>query len=109
VTSYSPDPAGEPSDSTTLVELLDELAAEGFAAQLEVRPSGEVVVCATGKTVDPGELTLHSMRRLEGASDPADMVAVAAVSTPDGVRGTLVLKFGPDASEGEAAVLAALH
>ena len=44
-------------------------------------------------------------RRLEGASDPDDMISVVAVTCPRcGTGGTLVLKYGPTAPENEAAV-----
>jgi hypothetical protein len=46
------------------------------------------------------------LRRIEGASDPADMIAIAAVKCPNcGTKGTAVLGFGPEADEDDAEVL----
>ena len=40
------------------------------------------------------------LRRLEGASDPDDMLAVVAVECANcGLRGSLVLNYGPTATE----------
>ena len=104
----TPDPPGAPSDATTLTDVLTALAGDGFTADLAVVSGGRVRDLGRDVTVDPGLLELHELRRLEGASDPADMVAVAAVSGPDGLRGALVLRFGPEATEDEAAVLQVL-
>jgi hypothetical protein len=105
---HSPDLPGAPSDGTTLTEVLSAFAGEGFAADLTVAAGGRVRDAARDVTVDAGQLELHHLRRLEGASDPADMVAVAAVSGPSGLRGALVLRFGPEATADEAVVLQAL-
>ena len=104
----TPDPPGAPSGATTLTAVLSALAADGFTADLTVASGGRVRDVDRDVTVDPAVLELHELRRLEGASDPADMMAVAAVSGPDGLRGALVLRFGPEATEDEAAVLQTL-
>ena len=105
---HSPDPPGSPSDATTLTDVLAAFARDGFDADLTVANGGRVRDVAKDVTVDAAELELHQLRRLEGASDPADMVAVAAVSGPGGMRGALVLRFGPEATADEAAVLQTL-
>jgi hypothetical protein len=49
---------------------------------------------------------MSSLRRLEGESDPADMVAIVAITCPQcGRRGTMVLGFGPAATAEDADVL----
>src|SRR3954463_12291793 len=104
----TPDLPGAPSDATTLTDVRAAFAGDGFTAELAVASGGQVCDVQRDVTVDPGVLELHELRRLEGASDPADMMAVAAVSGPDGLRGALVLKYGPEATEDEAAVLQVL-
>jgi hypothetical protein len=53
---------------------------------------------------------MSSLRRLEGASDPADMVAIVALTCPNcGARGTVVLGFGPAGSPDDADVLGVLR
>lgn len=52
---------------------------------------------------------MWSLRRLEGASDPDDMLAVVAVQCPEcGRRGTVTLGYGPAASPPDGDVLRAL-
>ena len=54
--------------------------------------------------------SMSSLRRLEGASDPADMMAVVAITCPIcGARGTTILGFGPNSTEQDSTVLAALR
>jgi hypothetical protein len=53
---------------------------------------------------------MRSLRRLEGASDPADMLAVVALEC--GVcnaSGTMVLGYGPAAADADSDVLRALQ
>ena len=55
-------------------------------------------------------MSRQSVRRLEGASDPDDMVAIAAIVCPAcATRGVLVLGFGPSSSLVDAETLQALR
>jgi hypothetical protein len=96
-----PDPLeGVARDATTLGEVLDAFEAEGFRGQFIAR-RGALVECTTCKTQTPATdiAGTHHLRRLEGASDPADMLAVAALTCPScGTKGTLVLNYGPEAT-----------
>ena len=105
------DTAGVPSDHTTLSEVLGQFADAGFVGEFEVAGGGTTLRCLTCQAeTRASEIPQHTIRRLEGASDPADMAAVAAVTCPRcGARGTLVLPFGPSASASEALVLAELR
>ncbi len=97
------------SDGTTLVEVIRRLEDEGYTSQMAAEP-GCLIRCFACRTDSPATAVhLDALRRTEGASDPADMVAVAAVHCPScGARGTVVLKYGPGASPEEAEVLALL-
>ena len=54
-------------------------------------------------------MTADHSTRLEGASDPADMMMVVPTTCPEcGARGSLILHYGPAASAEEADVMAAL-
>ena len=58
----------------------------------------------------PRAVTMSSLRRLEGASDPDDMLAVVALACPAcGTQGTVVLGFGPNATAEDSDVLKALR
>ena len=60
--------------------------------------------------VAPEDSEVRGMRRLEGASDPDDMLAVAALVCPAcGAPGTVLLGYGPSATIDDATVLAALE
>jgi hypothetical protein len=61
--------------------------------------------------VSPPEKTkMSSLRRLEGESDPSDMMAIVALTCPAcGARGTVVLGFGPMATQQDSDVLQSLR
>ena len=89
--------------------VLDDFRAAGFIADLSATDDG--VACGTCRSVAPAcELLVHRVRRLEGASDPADMLAVVGATCP-GCRcdGTLVLSYGPGGDPAHAEVLAGLQ
>ena len=95
----------EPSD-VTLTSVLDAYRADGYDVEFAVE--NDVLVDAAGHEIVPADVVVVSMRRLEGASDPADNMVVAAITTRDGKeRGTVILRFGPEASEAEAFLLQA--
>lgn len=97
------------SDGTSLVEIIRRLEEKGYTAQMAAEEGG-AIRCFTCRTDSPAaDVHLEMVCRTEGASDPADMVAVAAVRCPNcGVQGTVALKYGPGASPEEAEVLALL-
>ncbi len=109
-----PDPidlpvAGAPSDNTTLVAVLDGLGRDGFTGDLFVTDEGRVRCGSCRVETAPEDLSLDRLRRVEGASDPADMAAVLAITCPHcGARGTAVVRFGPEAGPADATVLKAL-
>ena len=97
-----------PEDSS-LAAILDDFQAAGFTTDLSATDAG--VACGTCRSVSPaGQLLVHRLRRLEGASDPADMLAVVGATCP-GCRcdGTLVLAYAPGGDPAHADVLAGLH
>jgi hypothetical protein len=88
ITDQLPDPqpltgataaAGAPSDNTTLLDVLSRYEQAGFTGQFGAEPGGLVHCYSCGRVLDPQRVELVSLRRLEGASDPDDMLAVAAV------------------------------
>ena len=104
-----PHPA-PPSDHTTLTEVLDGYAEAGFTTSFAAQDGGAVRCDACGSDLDPERLDMCSLRRLEGASDPDDMLAVVALRC-DVCRasGTMVLGYGPAASDVDGDVLRALQ
>lgn len=96
---------GVPSDHTTLSSILDDYAAAGFNGQFELTSESAVTCVTCGRDSAPAEYAMAGLRRLEGASDPDDMLSVIAVACPRcNAKGTLILGFGPNASADEASV-----
>ena len=103
-------PFGAPSDNTTLTEVLEGYAEAGFTSSFAAQEGGAVRCDTCGAELDPNQVDMRSLRRLEGASDPADMMAVVAMQCGVcGASGTMVLGYGPAANDVDGDVLRALQ
>jgi hypothetical protein len=103
-------PTSAPSDNTTLVEVIAGYRDAGFDGDFYAEEGGIVRCGSCDSTIEADRIEMQSLRRLEGASDPADMAAVVALECPIcGRRGTLVLTFGPSASAADQDVLGVLR
>ena len=98
-----------PSDNTTLLAVLNAFAEEGWTENMSATDEGEIR-CPACSTVSPaGDVSPDELRRLEGASDPDDMMAVLAITCPNcAAKGVIVANFGPNASEADALLMQAL-
>jgi len=92
-------------DAETIEEVLVEFDALGYATQLVALEGGRIRAAGATKDVDAADAHVVACRRLEGASDPADEVLVAALDLPDGSKGTLVLGYGFNAGPADSDVL----
>ena len=101
--------------SETLLDVLRHFSAEGFPGSFSTVDANRATqsgrlrceTCHEEFTADVPEVT--ELRRLEGASDPDDMLAVAALQCPRcSTRGSLILNYGPTATPADAAALLAL-
>jgi hypothetical protein len=102
--------AGAPSDNTTLMAVIEGLEAMGFADQMSVTEDAFVQCHCCSQRNDPHDVIVHELRRLEGASDPADMMMVIGAVCPIcSCRGTLVMGYGPNTSGAEDQVILALR
>ncbi len=102
--------AAVPNDNTSMLEVLRDYEAAGYAGQFSVVDDALVLCHTCRNRSEPGELAVVSMRRLEGASDPADMMILAVVTCPIcATGGVLTLNYGPEASAEQAEVQAALN
>ena len=98
------------SESSTVTELLDAYSQGGFSGSFTVVEGAALECHACEARFPAAEAEMSSLRRMEGASDPADMVAVVALACPRcGTAGTVVLGFGPAASPEDGDVLGALR
>ena len=101
--------AGAPSDNDTLEAVLARLADEGWDGEVDALEGGSLRWRRCRHEAPAGEIAVDRSRRMEGASDPDDMLLVAAAPCPScGDRGVLVVHYGPTAGAADADVLAAL-
>lgn len=97
-------------EDRTILEVLHGLEAQGFTGQFVPRTGAQVECVACGKRSPADHTLLRRLCRLEGASDPADMLAVVALACPHcDALGTAVLGYGPEASAIDAEVLSSLE
>lgn len=89
----------------TLIDVLDEMAADGYDTQQIARPGGRIECTGCDRDDAPASFQVDRIRRLEGASDAADQLLVVCALCPScGRRGVLTLTYGPNASTVDAAV-----
>ena len=92
----------------TLLDMVGELEKSGYTGQFSVSQEAKLRCLSCDNEVDPEAIEPESFLRVEGVSDPDDMAAVAAVTCPScATKGTVVLKYGPEASAEDAHVLSA--
>ncbi len=98
-----------PQDAQTISDVMRALDAQGFTGQLRV-VEGAVIECLTCRhEFGAKDAAAERIVRLEGVSDPADMLAVVALHCPHcGTAATLLLNYGPDSTAEEAEVLLAI-
>jgi hypothetical protein len=90
----------------TILEVLADLEKMGFTGQFVPRDGAQVECVACHELHPADETVLRELERLEGASDPDDMVAVVGLECPHcGAKGTAVLSYGPEAPLLDAEVL----
>ena len=101
--------AGAPSDNDTLQSVLAGLAEHGFDGESNALEGGVVSWRRCGHEVPAADVAVEHLRRMEGASDPDDMLAVMGVTCPTcGDKAALVVAYGPNAGSADADVLVAL-
>jgi hypothetical protein len=96
-------------EAQTLRGVIGEFEQAGYTGHFGARERGVIRCFACQHEFSPKDASIETVRRLEGASDPDDMLAVVPVTCSEcGTRGTLVLSYGPEASLEDSEVLAAL-
>ena len=102
--------SSDPSDETTLISVLDGFHAAGYTADFLIGDGGTIRCRSCGVETPAEDAAVEDIRRLEGASDPADMAAVLALVCPAcSARGTVVVRYGPEAGPDDMAVLLAVE
>jgi len=96
-------------DAQTIAEAIRALEADVYTAQFRAVEGGKVECFTCHETSPASALAVEKLARLEGPTDPSDMVALAAVTCPRcEARGTLLLGYGPDSTLEDAEALQAL-
>lgn len=108
MTTRQQDPRLQLSGSDGSARIVDELARLGYATSLRPRGDDASLFCPNcGNASQMNRFDDVWATRLEGESDPDDMVLVVAARCPvchDG--GSIVLGFGPAGSAEDAAIVA---
>jgi hypothetical protein len=100
---------GVPSDNATLTEIVNSLESDGYVHQFTPAAGSTVECSGCLQQIDAASLAVASIRRLEGASDPDDMMSVIAARCPScGALGTLILGYGVNASVDDGEISRAL-
>ncbi len=104
------DPRSRAASQDDAVSVIDELVAAGYATALRPgEPPGSLRCTSCASVSSMSQFDDVWATRLEGASDPDDMVLVVAGRCPVcGDGGNIVLGFGPASSAEDAAIVAAL-
>jgi hypothetical protein len=90
---------GGETGGLTLLDAIHDFERRGYGGQFGAREGGRILCFTCQTRNDPREVRLDGLRRVEGASDPADMAVVAALRCPRcGARGTGTFMIGPMAS-----------
>ncbi len=102
-----------PTGATQLADVLDLAEETGYTTEFDVAAGDsahDILRCQNCDVESPASSFERAWsQRLEGASDPADMLHVSALTCPScGARGVFVSPYGPTASDRQASVLRAL-
>jgi hypothetical protein len=90
----------------SLTGILAAFGDHGYRSGFHTRVDGSVECEECRHSHPPEHLHLEGLERLEGASDPDEMLAVCAIECPEcGARGTLVLTYGPETTYEDGEVL----
>lgn len=101
------EPGGSAADgaSPSLSEILTAADHHGADTNMSPTPDGMIRCSGCGTTSRPEDVTRDWVHRLEGTSDPDELLSASAIRCPRcGRTGVLVLPFGPLADEVEARI-----
>lgn len=100
----------DPAEASTLTDVLAAYGRGGFTSSFSAAPETQMDCHECDGRFPAADVAMSSLRRLEGASDPADMLAVVALTCPKcSAKGTAVLGYGPAAAPEDGDVLGVLR
>jgi DNA-directed RNA polymerase subunit N (RpoN/RPB10) len=96
-------------DDTPLDEIVDDCSRQGADGQFQAELGGSIRCLTCGRTSPARQHSANDVTRLEGPTDPSDMLIVIPVECPHcGAKGPMVLSYGPEATAEGADVLIAM-
>jgi hypothetical protein len=94
---------GGETGGLTILEVLRDYEERGYQGQFAAREGGVMKCFSCGARNEPTQVRMDSLRRVEGASDPADMVLIGALRCPGcGAKGTATFKYGSDTTPADS-------
>lgn len=101
---------GGETGGASITDALREYEVQGFTGQFRARQGGLLECLSCEESLPAEKVHRAALRRVEGASDPDDMVSINALICPRcGAKGTAVFKYGPLASPEEGDVMQRLN
>lgn len=82
------------------LEYIKEYQEKGFTDNFRIT-KGRLISSETGKEFEPTDLMIMGENRFEGMSDPSDLSILYAIAAPNGLKGTLLMAYGPNADVSE--------
>jgi hypothetical protein len=102
----SRDVPGVARDASSITAILETFRHDGYASELQAAGGGTVLCHSCGAVSDASLFTVEGFRRIEGASDPDEMLLVAALRCPVcEIGGSIVLTYGPQVTDDDAQIL----
>ena len=90
----------------TVSEAIEQLKNQGYTLEFSLKQDHFVT---SDKEYPAEDFEITDLYRYEGASDPGDEAVVYALSSPAGVKGTLVTGYGVSTDDLFGEILKQLH
>ena len=104
------DSRGGVTGGATIGDFLRGFAREGYTSTFDVKEGGRLECRTCGRSIPAERVTVRSMRRVEGVSDPADQSLIGALVCPNcGAHGTATFCHGAHCPPEHGEVLRRLH
>jgi len=81
-------------DMKTLSECSNKLVGDGYTENFKIDERGKLFSPTKKKTYPPEKVHIVNFFRFEGASDPDENSILYAITTDDGLKGTLTDAYG---------------
>jgi hypothetical protein len=86
------------SNFDTLSSATNALTQEGYKESFKAEDTC-IRALYSKKAYQPEDLTIEKHFRFEGMTNPADQTELMAITAKDGLKGTLVMSYGPDSNQ----------